>query len=199
MKCLNASTAYRQPSDLPLDLTICWLVTHKIWGKEGSIVGVLGNLLREVLILKMYQISFSRATNQWNCASAIRIEGKQGISCSYTIIRYTKCNNLLIVMFLSLCPKHLNIFSDKPLMKIAVTSLRLRGIQLFHPSCIKQFVCLFCYSYRVKEKLFVSLCLTVSIWDVATSEAKYSILKASNSRTDQEMQNVLATQNFRDI
>lgn len=37
--------------------------SHTKTGKESTL-GALGNLLREVLILKFYLISFSRATNQ---------------------------------------------------------------------------------------------------------------------------------------
>lgn len=49
---------------IPLDLAVCVLVTHKSWRREESILGALGNLLRKVLILKIYLISFLTATNQ---------------------------------------------------------------------------------------------------------------------------------------
>lgn len=89
------------------------------------------------------------------------------MSYFYTIIRYTKCKHLLTVMFLPLCPKHLFFFfSNKTLMNIVVTSLRLNGTQLCHPSCIKHtgcgFVYLFCYCCRAKNNLSVSSHLAAS-------------------------------------
>lgn len=73
MNCLNTSTGYKQSSDLLLNLAICGLVTHKNWRRKESILGALGKLLREVLFFKIYLISFSTATNQYNCTSGIRI------------------------------------------------------------------------------------------------------------------------------
>lgn len=92
------------------------------------------------------------------------------MASEYGTIRYATCKHQLTLIFIKPLSKVHNTFSNRTLTSIAVNLLKLNRIQSGHPSCIKKDR-LSCYhfyfwlaggSYRVKNNLSISPCLTVS-------------------------------------